>query len=111
VTIRQRSPAKPVEKWDAMRYRHNITVLVDGKHRIFPWYGRVVDYQNERDMIAKGDLIDVLKCAVDDACFVLAGNIRNPDVIKECMDSKRRLNELGFSDDDMYEIEEELRGR
>ena len=107
VTVRQWSPAKPVEKWGAIRYRHRIAILVDDNYRMFSYYGSVFDYRDKRDMLDKMGLVSAFHCVIGYALTSINGNA-TPDIMRMCAEMKRRLNELGSSDDDLYKVEAEL---
>jgi hypothetical protein len=106
VTIWQRSPAVPVEKWDVTRYKHRFIVRVRGKHRMFAFYGSVLDFQNRRAMLEKGELEEAFRRVVCDGLAMIEG-----DATPDQMRTRERLDELGFSDDDIRAACEELGDR
>ena len=119
--IRQPSTGKTATKWGATRYQHTITIKANDVSKRFSFYGSVDGYEKGKDQLSKSDLVYVLDCVISDAIagaytckdFFAEFRYEDPCVCIEayrgCKDAFRTLDDMGICEEDLYEIENELR--
>lgn len=119
--IRQPSAGKTATKWGAKRYQHIVTIKANDTSKRFSFYGSEADYENNKNRLTEEDLLYVLESAVADA---IAGTYECKDFFAEfgysddpcegikaykgCKDTLRRLDDMGITEDELYDIETEL---
>ena len=120
ITLRQVTAGLPVMVWDAMRYRHNVTIKINNVSKHFDYHGCVNDYEAGEDRLSKEELKDVLECVISDAiagvydCKEFFAEFGYDDpceglkAYKACLKTLSEFNDMGISEDMLYEMSNEL---
>jgi UDP-N-acetylmuramoylalanine-D-glutamate ligase len=120
ITLRQVTAGLPAMIWDAMRYRHNVTIEINDISKHFDYHGSVNDYNEGKDRLSKEELKDVLECVISDAiagvydCKEFFAEFGYDDpceglkAYKACLKTLSEFNDMGISEDMLYEMSNEL---
>ena len=120
ITIRQASAGKPSMAWGAMRYRHNVTIKINNVSKRVSYHGSVNDYEAGKDRLTEDDLKYVLECVISDAIagthdckeFFAEFGYEDPceglKTYKACLKTLSMFNDMGISEDMLYDISNKL---
>ncbi len=117
------SMGTPKKHWDKMRYKHIVTVRrKEYPPQKFDFWSSVVDYLGDKNKLDDAGLKDAFECFVSDA---IAGDMdidefhsdfgyekvsESTKVHKGCVNAKKQFEALGIDLDELYELDEMLRG-
>jgi hypothetical protein len=112
------------DKYDGQHNQFLITVKHNGIVRRFSFYGSTADYNAGIKELTEADTQDAFKCFIDDSLYGLdtfedfCGNCgydtdsRTAErIYKLCQKSLAKAHDLGLSDDDLYNIVNDLNER
>lgn len=120
IIIRQDTAGMPVMVWDAMRYRHSVTVEINNVSEQFDYHGSVTDYEAGKDRLPEKELKNVLECVISDAIggtydckefFSIYGGddpCEGLKTYKACIKTLSMLKDMGITEDMLYYMSNEL---
>lgn len=112
-------------KWGGWVYKHKIVVECNGKKANFTFYNSRMAFSKGQQYLLESDLIGAFECIIDDA-IAFENSLSVVDFLNEfgydedtmaegerafygCMKTCTKLNELGISTQDIFDISNYLR--